>query len=159
MTTIDLGDSVQVTLDPPRRVAHVQVLRTEAVGTPEALDAAVTAAYRAALAAQRRTPDGRSRRERPVALATPVTLPPRTPGSYDRHRVREASKAERASRRGTPGEVSGRSTNDCVTVTLGPASAAGRVGADPGWLRTATSSAISRAVTEAFAAAYAERDR
>lgn len=161
MTTNDLvsGDSVRVTLAPPNRVAHVHVLRAEAVATPSALDAAVTAAYRAALTAGRRTPNGSAPRQRPVPRSTHVTLPPPTAESYHRHQVREASRAERTARRGNPGAVSGRSANDCVTVTLGPASAAGRVDADPGWLRTATSTSISRAVTEAFAAAYAERDR
>jgi hypothetical protein len=159
MTQTDLGDSVRVALDPPNRVAHVHVLRADAVTTPAELDAAVAAAYRVALAERRRTPNGAARRERPVARSIRLTVPALTPGSYDRHRVREATRAERASRRGNPGEVTGRSTNDCVAVTLAPASATGRVDADPGWLRTATSTSISRAVTEAFAAAYAERDR
>ena len=159
MTSNDPGDSVRVAIDPPNRVAHVHVLRAEGVSTPETLDAAVAAAYRTALAGRRRTPATQARRERPVARSIRLTAPALTPGSYDRHRVREASQAERAMRRGTPGAVTGRSTNDCVTVTLGPASAAGRVDADAGWLRTATSTSISRAVTEAFTAAYAERDR
>lgn len=158
MSSNEPGDVVRVTLDPPNRVAHVHVLRSDAVGTPDALDAAVAAAYRAALAG-RRTPASTARRERPVARSIRLTAPALTPGSYDRHQVREASQAERAAGHGEPGAVSGRSTNDCVTVTLGPASAAGRVDADPGWLRTATSTSISRAVTEAFTAAYAERDR
>jgi hypothetical protein len=44
-------------------------------------------------------------------------------------------------------------------VTLPPASSAGRVDADAGWLAYASPDSISRAVTEAFSAAYAERDR
>ena len=159
MTSNEPGDSVRVAIAPPNRVAHVHVLRAEAVTTPAELDAAVRAAYRVALAERRRTPDGPARRERPVARSIRLTVPALTPGSYDRHQVREASRTERAVSRGNPGVVSGRSTNDCVTVTLAPASAAGRVDADPGWLRTATATSISRAVTEAFVAAYAERDR
>lgn len=152
------GDSVRVAIDDRNRLTHAHVLRADDVRTPETLDAAVTAAYRAALAG-RRTATGAERRERPVARATHVTAPPLTVGSYDRHQVREATRAERTTHRGNPGAVTGRSDNECVTVTLRPASSAGQVDADPGWLRTATSTAVSRAVTEAFAAAYAERDR
>lgn len=152
------GDSVRITLDERNRVRHVHVLDADAVSTPEALDRAVTAAYRVALAG-RRTSGTSARRERPVARAIRLTPPALTPASYDRHQVREATRAERATRHGTPGAVAARSTNDCVTVTLLPASSAGHVDADPGWLRTARSTAISRAVTEAFTAAYAERDR
>lgn len=152
------GDSVRITIDGSNRVTHVHVLDADAVSTPEALDDAVQQAYRAALAA-RRTPADATRRERPVARTIRLTAPALTPGAYDRHQVREATRVERTAPRGTPGTVVARSDNECVTVTLLPASSRGHVAADPGWLRTARSEAISRAVTEAFTTAYAERDR
>ncbi|NYJ02536.1 hypothetical protein HNR19_003234 [Nocardioides thalensis] len=155
----DPDHSVSVTVDATQRVVHVDVLRVDAVRTPYELAARVAGAYRAALVARRPPRDPSVKRQRPVAVATPIRATPPTSDSYHRHTIREASRAERARRRGRPGSVTGRSSNDCVTVTLPPASSAGRVDADAAWLSNAASGSISRAVTEAFTAAYSERDR
>lgn len=157
-TGTDPTDSVSVTIDSSRRVVQVEVMKASGVDTPEALDSCVTGAYRAAVAARRPKREAGGRRERPVAVATLAVAPPRTPESYDRHQIRDASRADRARRRAHFGPRVGQSANECITVTLPPASSLGRVDADAGWLMNASSTAIARSVTEAFLAAYSERD-
>lgn len=153
----DPTGSLRVTIDGSRRVVQVEVLRADGVETPAGLDSCVTGAYRAAVAARRPKRDG-ERRVRPVAVSTHAVAPPLRPDSYDRHQIRDASRADRARRRAPFGARVGRSANDCITVTLPPASSLGRVEADTGWLMNASATAIARSVTEAFLAAYSEMD-
>jgi hypothetical protein len=57
-----------------------------------------------------------------------------------------------------PGGERGISDNDCLEVVLDPAGQGGTLTADPGWLRQATAPNVAAAITQAFAAAYQERE-
>lgn len=155
----DPSGAVTVTIDPTNRVTAVRVSEAEKIRTPAGLAEAFDEAYSAALAHRlassrpARTPRSTSR---PRAVATRPVFRRPTAEQLQRHRIR--NETPRTTQRSSPGQVVGISANDCVQVTLAPAQTSGTVAADPGWLANAGPSNIASAITEAFNAAYAERD-
>ena len=155
----DPSEAVEVTVDPTDRLTIVQVLRAEGVRTPERLEEAVAGGYRAAVSRRRATLRGdrprdhraraRSNRRPPVAVENWMVhgWQPE-PATVQMHDF-DASDI---------GEVRGGSDNECVEVELGIASSFGSLSSDPGWLANATAAQIGAAVTQAFAAAYRNRD-
>jgi len=159
----DPDNALTVVIDPTLRVTAVHVHLVDKVRQPSALADAVKAAYAAAMAARlpkRESTERSSRAPRSVASAAPVTI---VPGQVraemlDRHRIRRESKLVAAAPFGF-GEATGISGNECVTVTLPPASSSGAVSADPGWLQNASAANLAKAVAEAFTDAYQRRDQ
>ena len=149
--------ALTVSIDAGYRVVSVNVFKNDEVRRPESLDRSFRAAYTAAVSARLA-----GRPERPVRTVRPTPVRPRvtftrpTPEMLQRHRIRTESPRTRLP--GTPGEVTGVSNNDCVSVTLDPAQPIGRIVADPGWLANAGLSSIASAITEAFQHAYDRRD-
>lgn len=154
------GSPIQVDLDRHGRVVTVNVLRlTEDLRTSTGLDEA----FQKALA---------RRRSDELPAAPPVvdasgriqvartTVPARRPL---RELVREAMLHDTSvpTARSTTliGGERGVSENDCLTVVLDPAGQGGDLEADPGWLRQAAASKVGAAITQAFDAAYRERDQ
>lgn len=156
----DRTGALTVTIDPTLRVVGTEALHIDGLRTPAELGAAVASAYRAAITARlRRDAPDQPRGARPVPVATPVRPDIRKDELLNRHYIFEATREQRRARRPASGVVTGRSRNDCVWVTLSPASAMGTVDADPGWLAQTTGSLLASALTEAFEDAYSERDR
>jgi hypothetical protein len=133
----------------------------EDLRTPTGLGAAVRAAYDDA-SVQRylagRDEPLQHRRSAPLPLPERPTRRPRM--DDDPHRVPDLDLLR--DRGHTPDrtlEGTGVSANECLRVTLLPASSAGRVEVlEPGWLTHASAGQVANAVTEAFTAAYEDRD-
>ena len=155
----DPSGAVTVTIDPTNRVTAVRLSNDERIRTSAGLAEAFESAYSAALANRlKRSRAARPPRPatRPRAVATRPVFRRPTPEQLQRHRIR--TETPRTAARSSPGQVVGVSANDCVQVTLAPAQSSGTVVADPGWLANASPSNIASAITEAFHAAYVERD-
>jgi hypothetical protein len=146
--------SLTVTIDPLLRVVAVQVHAADALRTDDALNQALTGAYRSALGARVR-PSGDSAPDapRPVARRVRRVSARATPERLERHQVRHRPQPSAPRVR----TVTGSSDNDCVTVTLAPAASRGVVTADPGWLAQTTAPRLSGALTEAFLDAHSRR--
>jgi hypothetical protein len=155
----DRSGAMTVTIDPTLRVASVQVGSIEPLRSVDALNAVFAEAYAAALAA--RFSDGQHAGptvsgDRPVARRQHLTVRPPTPDMLNRHQVRVQTNTQPRMR--TPREGVGVSTNECVTVTVSPVGARGRIDADPGWLQQTNAARLGAAIAEAFQAAYTRRD-
>ncbi|GAB3256759.1 hypothetical protein [Nocardioides dilutus] len=151
--------SVRVTIDPLLRVVAVQVHVADGLRTDASLNQALAGAYRNALATRvtpspdALPPDALPGAPRPVARRVRRVSARATPERLERHQVRHQPRS--SARLSRP--VTGRSDNDCVTVTLAPANPRGVVTADPGWLAQTTAPRLSGALTEAFLDAYSRR--
>ena len=156
----DPSGAVSVTIDASYRVSDVRVVDRPEARTPDGLAQAVAGAYEAAMAARlerlRALRPPRPAGERPVPVATLLTVRRPTAEDLTRHRIRKESPT--LPQHGDPGEVTGVSRNDCVHVTLPPAQPRGTVTADPGWLANAQTANIASALVEAFTDAYRQRD-
>ena len=155
----DRDGALTVTIDPTLRVQQVQVHSVDALRTPAQVRDAFEAAYHDALS--RRLPDSDDGQEagtaeRPVARRVRRISARPTRERLDRHQIRYRERNRPATH--IRGEVTGTSQNDCVSVTLGPASPRGVLEVDPGWLATTVGSRLGGAITEAFHDAYARRD-
>lgn len=159
----DPEQTITVTIDPTLRVTDVQIHRMDPLRQPDALTKAFRAAYAAAIAARlpHEAEAERPRaadRPRPVATAAPITAsaaPP--PELFTGQRRRE--RTPHPTLTGHPAHAAtGTSANACVTVDLPPASTAGTLTADQGWLQHATSANVAKAIVEAFVHAYSRRD-
>lgn len=155
----DEAIAATVTIDEAYRVVAVRLVEDEKIRSPEGLAetfaAAYTAALRAHLESMRRDRPLSTPGTRPRAVATLLTFERPTTEQLSRHRIREES---RDLPRARTGDATGISTNDCVRVTLAPAQPIGPVDADRGWLAHAHLPNIAKAITEAFQAAYTERE-
>jgi hypothetical protein len=155
----DPGNALTVTIDPTLRVTGVQIHRIDALRPPNSLPETFKAAYAAALAARRRGHQpAKESAVRPRATSAPLTLstaPARE--LLDRHSIRRERKLNPQPGFGSR-EAAGISQNQCVTVALPPASSAGSMAVDSGWLQNASASNVARAIVEAFTDAYTKRD-
>lgn len=162
-TAPDPTEALEVTIDPTDRVRQVRVRKPDLVSTPEALDQAVAGAYREAVSRRRaalRGDRGAERRSGGMPTARSNPLPIATVDNWMEKGWQPDPATvhlhEYSSR--DLGPVTGVSENACVTVHLDIASGFGPVTADAAWLSTATDRRIGDAVTQAFTAAYRERD-
>jgi DNA-binding protein YbaB len=156
MTQVQTDGAISVSLDPRLRVTGVQVHSVELLRDPARLEEAVAAAYTAALSAQLppETAAPALAQLRPRRHTLTVRKP--TPELLDRHEIRVRDHLEPRTPR--PHEVTGRSDNECVSVTLPVTGGRGRLQVDPGWLQQTNGTRLGAAITEAYAAAYARRD-
>jgi len=154
-----VSNPIEVDLDRAHRVVGVRI-----AALPDELreSAALARAFRDALAhrlAEERPPAplGLDAAGRPAVRR--VSMPAWRPL---RELVAEAARGPQTvpTRRSDPlpGGERGVSDNDCLAVVLDAAGQGGDLTADPGWLRQATAPNVAAAVTQAFAAAYQERD-
>ncbi|PUA83038.1 hypothetical protein [Nocardioides currus] len=152
---------VQVTVDPSNRVTNVQVATLDdGLRSPGALAIAVRDAFDDA-SVQRHLAGraGRPASTAPRTVEVPVR-PTRRP-QMDPNPNRQPNLDLLRDRGHTPDltiSAVGISRNECVQVTLLPASSAGEVEVvEPGWLANASTGQVSNALTEAFEAAYENR--
>jgi hypothetical protein len=145
--------ALTVTIDPLLRVVAVHVHAAEELRTDEALNKALAEAYRNALAARLQPRDSSPGAARPVARKVRRVSARATPARLERHQVRHRPQPQGPGAR----PVSGSSDNQCVTVTLAPATPRGSVATDPGWLAQTTAARLSGALTEAFLDAHTRR--
>jgi len=149
---------IDVDLDEAHRVIGVRIASLpDELRESSALDRAFRDALAHRLAADRpAAPLERDASGRPVVRR--VELPAWRPL---RELVAEAARQGQTppTRRSEPlpGGESGTSDNDCLTVVLDTTGQGGSLTADPGWLRQATATHVAAAITQAFAAAYQER--
>ena len=156
----DPGNSLTVTIDPTLRVTGVQIHRIDAIRPPNSLPELFKAAYAAAVAARRpqQPPQESAATARPRPTAEPVTISTApTRERLNRHSIRRKRQFNPQPRFGFRA-ATGTSHNQCVTVALPPASPAGPVAVEPGWLQNASASNVARAIVEAFNDAYTKRD-
>lgn len=152
---------IVIRLDDDFRFAGIDVaLLTVEQREPARLAADFDAAYsaamdrnatkRAAASPQRRVP-GTPTMARPALRSRPP-LPDRTGGEPHWDLIRLGAE------RRDDLDPTGRSDNDCVRVSLDPASSRGRlVDVDAGWLAQTTPDRLESAVVEAFRQAYEKR--
>ncbi|WP_182524368.1 hypothetical protein [Nocardioides dongkuii] len=159
---LDDEGCLSVTVDGADRVVEVHVV-TDAprLRRPDGLRAAVDEAARAARVARRDAgrPDvavGSGMPEAVRATHQPVVAVQNWMGTG--WRPDPADLVPHHYDTDDLGPTTGVSDNDCVSVTLGLASAGGIVTADPGWLANARTSHLERAVLQAFDQAYRKRD-
>ncbi|CAM3824917.1 hypothetical protein NOMA109596_12735 [Nocardioides marinus] len=155
----DASGAVEVVVDPAALVRAVRVCDPGLLRTPEALQARVLEAHRAADTA----------RAVAVQLAHSVEEPPATPEALVaslQPRVRRPSDAVRHARMvadsgGTPPThappprgVQGLSQNGMVTVGTDADGRPATVLADPAWLSAATAGGLQQALLQAFQRAF-----
>jgi hypothetical protein len=153
------GNPLEVDVDRTHRVVGVRIARL-----PDELreSAALDRAFREALArglAEERPPAPLELDAAGRPVVRRVQLPARRPL---RELVAEAARGGHTMPpRGSeplPGGERGVSDNDCLEVVLDAAGQGGSLTAEPGWLRQATAPNVATAITQAFTAAYQERD-
>lgn len=157
-TGLDSSRSVQVTIDPTNRVmgVHIEHL-ADAARTPRGVAALVEEAYVDAVVSKFAP--------RPAAQSsappTAMTVDRRAEIRLDNimYSDRAVSLASAQTPRFPYAGAVGRSENGYVTVTLPPAQSLGALDFDSYWLDNATRADVGRAITQAYAAAYRERDR
>lgn len=162
---VDAKGALAVTVDALNRVRLVRVTDIGKVRDGDDFRAAFDAAYNHALHLKL------ARSDRPVisldqarnALASRPRAEVRRPGASTMTAATGGAApgaVARRERRVTGRRwivVTGRSANRCVTVSLEPASARGRLALDQGWLSNAEPGNVANAVVEAFSAAYEKR--
>lgn len=157
----DPSGRVQVTIDPSNRVTNVQVAALEdGLRSPGALAVAVRAAFDDA-SVQRylagRSDDSSSTGTTLIEMPVRPTRRPQMDANPDRQPNLDLLRDRGYTPDLTLSAV-GISRNECVQVTLLPASSAGEVEVvEPGWLANAGAAQVSNALTEAFEAAYENR--